>query len=256
MTAEILLRNLLGLWLLPPGINIALFILAAVLSVRWRKLALGLMVTSLLTLYLTSLPWVANTLRQSLETYPPLDLNQLTGDHADAIVLLGGGRYYAAPEYQGDTPSDAALVRARYAMHLYRHSQLPVVVSGGRVWKQSGPSEAQLLQTALAEWGVPVTLLEEHSSNTQGNAAQVAAMLKQTGRKRILLVTHAWHMRRAVALFSDYELEIIAAPTGFTTARPYGSKWLQITPDSRSLRISAVALREYLGIIWHRITND
>lgn len=255
MTAEILLRNLLGLWLLPPGINILLLIVALLLFARWRKLSTALMIVSFATLYVVSLPDVANSLRQSLERYPALDLSHVSGDSADAIVLLGGGRYYSAPEYQADTLSDAALVRARYTMHLYRHSKLPVVVSGGRVWREDGASEAELLRQVLAEWGVPVTILEEHSSNTRDNAAGVADMLKQSGRQRILLVTHAWHMHRARSLFTEYDLEVIPAPTGFTTPRPYDSMWMHVTPDSRALRISAIALREYLGIVWHKLSS-
>ena len=45
---------------------------------------------------------------------------------------LGGGTYFEAPEYGGDTVNAITLVRLRYAAHLYRLLEIPVLAAGGR----------------------------------------------------------------------------------------------------------------------------
>jgi uncharacterized SAM-binding protein YcdF (DUF218 family) len=66
-----------------------------------------------------------------------------------------------------------------------------------------------------------------------------------------LLVTHAWHMRRAGAAFQHAGFDVVPAPIGFAT----GSADLvsQLVPDAHALVLTHRAWHEALGLISYRI---
>jgi uncharacterized SAM-binding protein YcdF (DUF218 family) len=179
---------------------------------------------------------------RSLETVPPIVPAQLR--QADAIVILGGGTYYNAPEYGSDTVSAASLERCRYGARLARYSKLPVLVSGGAVY--GGRAEARSMEALLKEeLGVPVRFVEAESRDTRENAALAARMLKDAGLKRVVLVSHAWHLPRAIPLFEAEGLSVIAAPTAFTTEK---ANWTEkLLPSAGALRNMSIFLHEWLG---------
>jgi uncharacterized SAM-binding protein YcdF (DUF218 family) len=66
------------------------------------------------------------------------------------------------------------------------------------------------MATLLSELGVPrdAILLEPSSRNTYQNAVNTRAILEVQGIDRVLLVTSAFHMRRAVAAFQALDVSI------------------------------------------------
>lgn len=179
---------------------------------------------------------------------PPLSAAQAAG--AQAIVVLGAGRIANAPEYGGrDVPSAVGLQRLRYAAKLHRDTGLPILLSGG-LPDGSAMSEAAIMERVLREdFVVPTRWLEERSNNTAENARDTAAMLRQAGVQRILLVTDAIHMQRARLAFQRTGLIVIAAPTVFnSTERVTIADWF---PRSRWLQRSDYASHEWLGLAWY-----
>ena len=130
---------------------------------------------------------------------------------------------------------------------------LPLVLVGGRNAAEQGRMAESLLmkQATMEDFGVPVMLTEEHSRTTAENAANVATLLREHGIHRILLVTHAWHMPRAMWAFKHSGIQAIPAPTGFITADDIEYPWL---PNARALYEARLALHEIVGILWYRIT--
>lgn len=237
----------------PPGLNLGVAVLSLVLWRRWRRVAVTLLLGDVALLYLLSLPLTATALISVLQPYPPLNPQDL--NRAQAIVVLGAGRYSDAPEYGGDTVSQFELVRLRYAAHLYRLSHLPLVLVGGATDAEKGRIAESLLMKKAAEddFGVPVMWTEEHSRTTAENAANVAALLRDHGIHRIFLVTHAWHMPRAMWAFHHSGIQAIPAPTGFILedASHRDHPWL---PSARAMDELRLALHEIVGILWYRIT--
>src|SRR6185436_10244666 len=90
-----------ALLLTPPGVLIFLTLLGLMLQVRWRRIGIGLSALSAGALLALSLPITADVLFEGLEhATPPLptaDIARQTG--IGAIVVLGGGRITASPEY-------------------------------------------------------------------------------------------------------------------------------------------------------------
>lgn len=233
---------------LPPG---SLLVLLAPGLLLWRhrpRLARGLVAAGALLLWLLSLPVVTGGLLALLEPEPLPHATRLP--RAQAIVVLGAGRYRDAPEYGGDTASGLVLERLRYAARLARASGLPVLASGGSP-EGRGPEAVFMKEILEAEFGVPVRWVEPRSRSTWENARESRRILAREGIDTILLVTHAWHMPRARRAFEDAGFRVIPAGTRFH--RPDGSVLSDWLPDARALQDSSHALHEVLGLAWYRL---
>jgi uncharacterized SAM-binding protein YcdF (DUF218 family) len=238
--------------ILPPGVNFLLLLLGlAAAALRWRKSGWLLTLVALLSLYLFSITPVSRMLLAGVESYPALPPVIAHGDE-QAIVVPGAGRYAGAPEYGGDTASTMALERLRYAAYLHRQTGLPILVSGGTVFSGVKP-EAELLNDALRDvFNLEASWLEDRGRNTWENARYSRAMLEPPGIERIILVTHAFHMPRAVYAFETAGFQVTPAPTAFSTRESAGSSWLDWIPSASALAGTHVALHEWLGLLYYR----
>lgn len=245
-----LAKKLLTALVLPPMGPILLALCGLWLARRHPRLGRGTALLALLGLTVLSLPLVADALLRSLEAYPPITAQKLA--QAQAIVILGGGKYEAAPEYGGDTVSRSTLVRLRYGVQLQRQSGLPVLVTGGAPF--GGRPEGETMKEAIErDFHGKVKWAENASRDTAENALYSARMLKAAGVGRIALVSQAWHLPRAVALFERQGLEVVPAPTGFATRPP--SLFKQLLPSADALGDSSWALHEWLGILAQRLAQ-
>lgn len=209
-------------------------------------MSLGLL--SVLLLYLLSTPVVANKLLRSLEPAQAVALSPTVR----AIVVLGGGARASTPEFAGETVNTFTLERLRYAARLHRDTQLPILVTGGAGARGQRRSEGELMAQSLREdFGVPTRWTESRAHSTEENAALTAALLTPLGIKEIYLVSHAWHMPRALAAFRAAGLAPVAAPTGFTAA--FEADIREYIPDAKALLKSYYAMHEWIGLVWYRI---
>lgn len=236
--------------LLPPT-GLLLLALGALIGLRHAPRArVAVVAGALLALLASSLPVVAFALLRALEP-PPLDDRALSS--AQAIVILGGGRNRTAPEWGGVTLNGFTLQRVRYGAKLARQSALPVLVTGGAP-DGGGRAEGDLMRAVLQdELGVAVRWVDNTSANTRANARFTAARLLPQNLRRVVLVTDAWHSARAGAEFERHGLQVIHAPTGLAGARPFSP--YQLVPNVESLRFVHIALREWVGAIWYRLSS-
>jgi len=251
---EILITRSIGSLALPLGSVILLLVIGLLLIRRHWRSAATLVALALLGLYTLSLPLTADKLLRSLEAYPALRPQDIKDSPAQAIVVLGAGRYPGAPEYGGDTVSTGGLERLRYAAHLHRLTGLPLVVSGGSPLGEA-LSEAVLMRASLSnDFHVTEVWIEDQSRTTAENAFFTKILLDEKGIHHVYLVTHAWHMPRAVDIFQQAGLAVTPAPSMFATARNSGA-WLDWLPDAGALHDTSLALHEKLGLLWHRIRH-
>ncbi len=249
MTVAWLIKNIVGALLLPPGNGLFLLLLAGFF--RKRRWAFGVAAVGGLLLLLQSLPIVSGALLQTLESRAG-GVPDSPG-RAQAIVILGSGLLRDAPDYGGDTANERTLVRTRYGARLAERWQMPVLVSGGRPAGASRSEAAVMAEILEGEFGVPVRWREELSRDTADNARFSAVMLKAAGISRIVLVTQAFHMPRAVALFEAAGLQVVAAPTGFRAGVDGPAEWFDFVPGASALHNTYYALHEWLGIAWLRL---
>lgn len=245
-------KEILVALLLPPGNGLFLIVVAALFRrLRW---AFGLAALGTALLVLQSLPPVSAALMASLESRAGPVLQD--ADDAQAIVVLSGGLNRGAPEYGGDTAGERTLLRLRYGAVLAHRFGLPVLVSGGRP-DHAIRSEAAVMADILErEFAVRVRWQETQSRTTAENAMLSAKILRDAGVHRIVLVTQAFHMPRAVRLFRAAGLEVVPAPTQFKSAGRSPFTWLDLLPRISALHDSYYALHEWLGMAWMALTVE
>lgn len=245
------ITNFISAFMLPP---LNLLLVAVVGLLLWHKrprIARTLLGTSIALLWLLSTPYVAEMLLHKLEGEPrAVDAHTPL---ADAIVVLGGGTYFHAPEYGGDTVSEASLLRIRYAAKLYRETGKPLLVTGGKPVGNTLSEAQQMKQVLEQEFKVPVQWAEGESDNTLENARLSYPILKAAGIKRIYLITHAWHMPRSVQSFQSAGFEVIPAPTAYSTR--YQTDLLAFIPSTGALNDSRIFLHEMIGMLWYRLKS-
>lgn len=247
-----MLRRLLEALLLPPASALWLFLLGTLLARRWRRLGRTLQVLACLWLWAASTPFCAGLLLTSLQSFPALPADGAL-PAADAIVVLSAEADPVGAEYGGPVAGPLTMQRLRYGAALQRRTRLPLLVSGGAP-RLGLPSLAALMaRAAVDEFGVPVRWQEGRSADTRENADFSAAMLQQDGAQRVLLVTSAWHMPRAVAAFEAAGLTAIAAPTGFRA--PVLDDVANFAPHWHGLRDSCLALHEWIGRAWYALVR-
>jgi len=244
------ITNFITTFLLPPLSLLLLLALGIFLFYRRPKLAKPLILAAFGLLWIASTPYFAEGALHLLEAQTtPFDIRT---QNADAIVILGGGTYFHAPEYAGqDTIGDATLMRLRYGAKLQRETGKPILVTGGKPLGNN-LSEARQMRIALEQdFRVPVRWTEDESDNTFENARYSFRMLQQAGIRKIYLVTHAWHMPRSAEIFRRAGFEVVEAPTAFTTR--YQIDLLAFLPQAGSLHGSKIFVHEVIGLLWYRV---
>lgn len=244
-----LITNLIAAFLLPP-LNLLLLLGGGMLLLKRRpKLGRGLLVSGITLLWISATPYFADGALHWLEK----SVKPVGNTPADAIVILGCGSYFHPPEYGLDTVSRETLVRVRYGATLQRATGKPILVTGGKPLGNA-VSEGQSMRAVLEnEFKVPVRWVEDTSRNTQENAENSFQILQKAGIKRIYLVSHAWHLPRAIRVFQQAGFEVIPAPTAFTTR--YQTDLLTFLPDTGALERSRIFSHEIIGLIWYRIKS-
>lgn len=239
-----MLRRLAEILLLPPASPLWLLALGALLRRPWPRLGRALQALALLALVALSMPAVGGLLLQSLQTDAPLPA---TGElpAADAIVVLSAEADRHGAEYGHAVAGALTMQRLRYGAFLQRRTGLPLLVSGGVPDRHSPPLAKLMADAATHEFGVPVQWQEDRSADTWENAEFSAAMLLPAGKRKVLLVTSAWHMPRAAASFRRFGLEVVPAPTGFRAPALEG--WTGWLPQWSGLKDTCFALHEWLG---------
>lgn len=248
------LRYILKQILMPPGLLLLLLLLAFVLRRRFPRLSILCFFSGFLGLLAMSLPVAVEWGARLLEQQAPLKQADWAGLalRADVIVVLGAGRMRGDRAWDEDQPGLMAYERLRYAARLAKASGLPVLTSGGLHYG-APPSEAYIMARSLSDdYGVEVRWQEGMSRTTWENAQLSARLLREAGIRRVVLVTHATHMPRALWSFEHAGFEVVPAPVGYIgvdNARPLGG-WL---PEGRAVWQSEQLLNEAIGLVGYRL---
>jgi uncharacterized SAM-binding protein YcdF (DUF218 family) len=232
------IKTVLRSIIFPPAGPLLLAILGLFLMERRPRLARVCLIAAVSSLWLMSTPVVSDALEAWAEAYPPLDLRSAA--HAQAIVILGGGGERAfAPEYGGAAAEPLLLERLSYGAYVARKTNLPILVTGFSL------EAAAMRATLLRNFEIDPRWVDNQAYDTFENARNSVRLLAAAGVKRVVLVTHATHMRRSVHEFTDAGLEVVPAPVGMHAMRDHGIARYVPAPDA-ILRAYA-AIYELLG---------
>lgn len=278
------INKLVGAVLSPYGIAFLLLTAGLVFAcLRWWKTTLSLLGTALAWLLVWALPGLSQLIGCYLEeAYPPQRAEEMP--QADAIVLLGGGmsaNLKKSPYPEMHLASD----RVWHAARLYKAGKAPIIIPTG-----SGDREST--EPLLRDFGVPQSAIvgEYAARNTEENAKFVERLLRkrvegskfqvagckldaesqsskptnqptnqltnQLTRPKVLLVTSAWHMRRAVLMYQKYApgLEIIPAGTDYEeVVNDYSWELWQYLPSGQALGRNTELAKELVGYWGYRL---
>lgn len=250
------LTTVLQSLIVPPGLFILFGIFVVVfLAFRRNRVALWLSVVGLVLALALSLEPVAGLLLRPLEDrYAPVSLEEgldALPEDVSHIVLLGGGSVPGAPEAPGGSLSPDALKRAVYAHRWHMQTGVPLLVTGGAPpGLEDALSEAEITRDLMLSLGATEDqfILESRSRDTWENALYSDELISNA---TILLVTSAYHMPRAVRSFAAFGFTVVPAPTDYKVNRT-GFTLQSFLPSLESFRESAIAVHEYLGLLYYR----
>lgn len=203
---------------------------------------------------IASLPAVGYLTIGSLEwRYPPLTTRP---PDAEAIVVLSGyvrppGRYRPHAELGADT-----LFRCLQTAEVYHQGKaLPVLVSGGKVDSaRPGPSDAEAMRDFLISIGVKEQdlTMEEGSRTTHENAVESCRKLRQKGIDKVILVTDATHMQRALGCFRKQGIEVVPCGARYR-ATEFEWSLFDFLPSPSGAGGCLEAFHEWVGLTYYRL---
>ena len=109
-----------------------------------------------------------------------------------------------------------------------------------------------MAESLSADFGIEARWRETVSKNTYENALYSKPLLARDGIKKIYLVTHANHMRRAKAVFETMGFYVVPAPVRVQGPYLKIEIW-DFVPAAHALSGSSAAIYEYLARIWYRV---
>ncbi len=209
-----------------------------------------LFIPTFLLYFFSSFP-VSQKLISNLELeYPPVKMETLS--KVDAIVVLGGMMnplsFYEKPELL----SSADRLTDAFILWKEKKSDYILFTGGSGVLFQEDAIEANQAVEILKSFGIPKNkiILESKSKNTHENALYVLEILKEKGWKKIILITSAFHMKRAYLCFQKLGIEVQIYPTDYRTLKKQVN-WDTMVPSVGALETSTIAIKEWIGLVMY-----
>ena len=252
------LNKIVGFLISPIGIAIAGGILVLICA-KLKKVGFAKWIGGVTVIWL----WLWMTPVMTRFVGAPLEREFLVGGRvsavesfpkADAIVVLGGSMG-SDTNLSGYAEMWTSADRVWQAARLWKAGKAPRIIATG-----DGARESTL--GLLKDFGVDEKCVEFlDARNTEEEAKVVGEVVfnaeKQRGREaesKILLVTSAWHMKRARLMFEKYAkgIEVVCAPADFEMSMAAKRGW-SLLPDAYSLHLNSVAVHEWVGIVGYGV---
>ncbi len=251
------LKKVISFWLMPAPLCLSALVVGLLLlrSTRRRRLGRGLVIAAVGLLLIASNKFVAKSLLRPLETIYPAMPEFVAGtplppDLAACrfVVVLGGGHGRTPGVAANNVLSTASLARVVEGIRILR--ALPaarLIVTGGA--DPGYVTTARMLGRAAQAFGITpdrILYLEE-ARDTEDESRAVKGLAQDAP---VALVTSAWHLPRAVALFRSAGLTTVPCPAGYNTQEDAGFALDDYLWDVGAIGGTTLALRERLGYLW------
>ncbi len=251
------LSKILGFFALPSNLLIVVGIIGLLLlCTRYTRLGSWLVVTSLVLIAIAGLSPLGNALIIPLEDrFPPWDSSR---GPPTGIIVLGGAVTPDVSAARSAVALNEAAERITATAELARrYPDARIIFSGGSsALIVDEPVEAAIAVREFEALGIAHERItaEEQSRNTVENAVFSRLLANPKPGERWLLVTSAYHMPRAIAVFRAAGFPVEAYPVDWRTRgpadalRPFGSL-------GDGLRRTDTAVREWVGLVAYRLTG-
>ena len=205
-------KSLLTPFIVPPGIFISILIIMGAWFLYKKKWKPGIV-----TLIFVGFAWaltispVSDVMISGLESEYGIPKNV----EGDVIILLGHGVCDKAPDLTGlGFPSGIYLTRIVTAVRLQKRLHIPIIVSGTET-SEDKVEEDHIVKRFLIDLGVPADkiIIEDKSRDTFENVKFTQEICSRLGFKYPILVTSAYHLKRAVMSFEKVGLKVLPFPS-------------------------------------------
>lgn len=237
---SIYLHKILPVFFLPTGV-VLLLLLAGLI---WRRRSL--LWSGCVVLWLCSMPFFSQQLMALAERgWVRLAAQDMPA--ADAIVVLGEGRSVAPGPAAFSEWTDGDRFWGGVALYQAGRAPLLVFTGGWLPWLPAAKTEGEVMVGYATRLGIAPAALRTTGrvANTAEEAVAVAALPDRPAT--ILLVTSAFHMARAQALFESQGLRVLPYPVDFKVDASRIATLLDFLPGARALELTETALREFMG---------
>jgi uncharacterized SAM-binding protein YcdF (DUF218 family) len=242
------MKSMLLSLVMPPTGFVTLIIIGLLLRGAWYRTGRRLTWAAVICLLLFSLPFVSYSALVALETDLPMTP---PADHPpQAIVVLGAETIRSAQGSERFWPGLLTLDRLRAAAALHRQTGLPILATGGVTGEQMLAVGLVMQQSLRDDFRTPARWVEWKSRDTWENARYSADILRADGITSVYVVTHPWHMKRALLAFQGTGLTVTAAPTPLDTMS--NPDFGDFMPRASIWQIGYYAMHEWIGLLFYR----
>lgn len=250
------MNKLLPPFVMPIVIGPVLVLVGIVMRRRWVAVA------GVALLWLASTPLIAHAMLRVIEG-GQVRVHEAEAPSADMIVVLSPGRHLAPGPAQISEWRDANRFFA--GVELWLAGKAPRLVFTDASPASGGPNHGAILQRYAAQLGVeasavdvvgPVATTEDEADVLACALAEGALDGAAVGTPRILLVTSASHMPRAVNVFERRGFDVLAFPVDFKRSAARALHLMDLVPTSSALRNTELAWRELIGRGWERTAGQ
>ena len=254
----LLLKSIINFLINPLHILIILMAVSGWWYVRkkYRRLKRTMLFFALFFLLTASYPFPDFLIGQLEGQYTPLqDLSLLRNDSVVHILILGSGHTLDPDLPAIDQLSSTALHRLVEGIRL--HHKLPgsqLILSGYA--GETAIAQAKILTEAAATLGVSrqAMRMQQEPSTTSEEARVYKEKFGTTSR--LILVTSASHMPRAMLIFKNQDLNPIPAPTNYEVKKdPLSGLDLAFFSHENFYKIQRT-LHEYVGLLWEKLVGS
>ncbi len=238
----------LGNILLPSNLIIMFFIVGAILVITrkrkragWILFALSVAVYVIFGTGILS-TWLLGTLENR---YKSLTSTEGLQDVKRIIILAGYGERHA-----GLPPSSEVNFASAY--RLMEGLRIHLLLSDSQILISGAGEVPGIMMSVMTVMGVQEQriAIESASGSTHESAENVKKLM---GGERFILVTSAGHMPRAMGAFAKAGMHPVPAPTNFMSIKE--RRFMDYLPAPRHLVNADLAIHEYLGMAWYRLTG-
>ena len=203
--------------------------------------------------YIFSTPFFGSYFFKTVEgQYNPTALKYI--NKADAIVVLGG--LIRINEFKNQYNIEwGDADRFFKGIELYEAKKSNVIVFTGaqQPYNRTKLSEGEILKKYAIKYGVNTEdiFVTGEVFNTYEESLAVEELLGEN--KNIILVTSAFHMKRAKDLFEKKGFNVSAFKVDYKTPPEVQLNFIDFLPNAYSLSISEIGFRELLGRLYYAL---
>ena len=248
----LLFKKTVASFILPPGILIVILLSFGTILVFRKYKKIGATNISFgIILWVLSIAPVSHFLLSRLES----DFYRHVSAKGDVIILLGGHVFNKVPDLSGwGFPDGDMLGRMVTAVRLQKRLNIPIIVSFGKA-NEDGDTGAMVIKRLLMDLGVSEDriILENSSRDTYENVKFSMEICRRMGLKTPILLTAAYHLKRAYWVSRHLGMNAVPFPAYFTTRNGYENTLSGLLPDSENLARVSMALHEFLGLLYYQV---